>query len=235
MEGEMVESLLVLPALGDVVRDDDDALRAAFGVADDATARFQQADAVDRQQAIFEPPAGAAGDDFAEGLDHPLAVGRMNVGERQTAGEVAVAEQLRVRRTVVHPSSVEIEYRHEAVEVLGDQAEELLLLAQRVFGELVFADIDVRNHGPAATAVERGDPHAEPARLIGRVAGVLQAEVRQAAVEHRPDAGQRLRAAFASPPRAGFADFEVVGAEPGCGGSVFPASTPFWREKFRHD
>jgi hypothetical protein len=94
-------------------------------------------------EAKFEMLPDSRRDGLAERLHDSFAVGRMDIGEGQGSGKIPVTEQARIGRTVVNSASFDVENCHETFEVLGDQAEELFLLAQGVFHLPTFGDIPV--------------------------------------------------------------------------------------------
>jgi hypothetical protein len=132
-------------ALGHIVGNDHHACGAAGVILDHAAARFHLADtAVGRHDAIFEIAADARGDGFAERLDDATAVGRTDIIEGKGSAKLPLAQQTFVGRTGIKPPAVDVEHRDEAFEVLGDQPEKLLLLAQGIFRMLACGDVPVR-------------------------------------------------------------------------------------------
>jgi hypothetical protein len=101
--------------------------------------------------------ADARRNNLAEGPDNVLRVGRMDVFERRRSDGTALAEQARVGWTVVQPPPVAVENRHEAVDVLGDQAEQPFLIAQDVFRLFARADVGQdQGHDQGAILVAGG-------------------------------------------------------------------------------
>ena len=157
MEGEMVNFFGRFMALGHIMGDNHHIFHPPFAIADRPTMRLHEPDITfGRDEAVFEMLPQPACHRLAEGLLNALPVSRMDFRKGNAAAQVTIAHQFCVGRAVINPPSVMIENRDVALNILGNQTKELLLVAQGIFDAFAGANVGNRQITDSPLAVGYG-------------------------------------------------------------------------------